>query len=76
MSKRSNLSYDDGMMIWKTQDAYSGADGPVAVFYLPQFLLTSWRISHIRGRWAGRGFWRSCAVGRAVGRVDGLRAHR
>ena len=41
MSKRSNLSYDDGMMLWKTRDAYRVQTVLLAVFYLPQFLLAS-----------------------------------
>ena len=36
MSKR-NLSYDDGMMIWKTREAYRVQTVLLAVFYFPQF---------------------------------------
>ena len=52
MSKRSNLSYDDGMMLWKTRDAYRVQTVLLAVFYLPQFLAL-FALSHLsQGRWS------------------------
>ena len=52
MSKR-NLSYDDGMMIWKTREAYRVQSVLLAVFYFPQFLFALFGISYLyRGLWA------------------------
>ena len=57
MSKRSNLSYDDGMMLWKTRDAYRVQTVLLAVFYLPQFLLALFALSYL-----SQGLWSQAAV--------------
>ena len=69
MSRRSNLTYDDGMMLWKTRDAYRVQTVLLAVFYLPQFLFALCAI------WAlSRGIWSQVAVyGLAIAALWGLR---
>ena len=53
MSKRSGLTFDDGMMIWKSRDAYRVQNVLLAVFYLPQCLLALIAIfSLARGLWS------------------------
>ena len=53
MSKRSGLTLDDGLMIWKARDAYHMQNVVLAVFYLPQFLLALMAIfSLARGLWS------------------------
>ena len=63
MSKRSKLTYDDGMMIWRTRDAYwvqtTLRRRMGRSFYGRWHLRTSRRVS---GRWRcsmgwHRGFW-------------------
>ena len=57
MSRRSNLTYDDGMMLWKTREAYRVQTVVLAVFYLPQFLFA------LCALWAlSRGLWSQVAV--------------
>ena len=65
MSKRSNLSYDDGMMIWKTRDAYRVQTVLLALFYLPQFLFALFAISDLsQGLWSpGGGLWLHARLG-------------
>ena len=53
MSRRSNLSYDDGMMLWKSRDAYRVHTALLALFYLPQVLMLPFLIDALlRGLWA------------------------
>ena len=35
---RRNLSYEDGMMIWKTRDAYRVQTALLGLFYVPQLM--------------------------------------
>ena len=69
MSKRSNLTYDDGMMLWKTRDAYRVQTALLAVFYLPQFLFVLFAISSL-----SRGLWAQAVVyGLAIAALWGVR---
>jgi hypothetical protein len=50
---RRNLSYEDGMMIWKTRDAYRVQTALLGLFYVPQCLfalLAIWAM--VRGAWS------------------------
>lgn len=51
MAKR-NLSYDDGMMLWKSRDAYRVQTVLLTAFYLPQFFFALFGIYYL-----SRGFW-------------------
>ena len=65
------LTYDDGMRLWKTRDAYRVQTVLLAVFYFPQLLLVPFIIDALmRGLWEQAGIygcWRSRASGACGG---------
>ena len=66
---RRNLSYEDGMMIWRTQDAYWVQKtmrrrwaAIKAVTYFTQGLLALWAIWALFGGFWRRGGWMGLAI--------------